>query len=71
MFGNTVGRVEVKLTETLRPEAEHGWESKRVALVHATGREDRLWELKDGKFKVEFVPETIVFEGGQILRRRC
>lgn len=71
VFGNTVGNVEVKFTETIRPEAEHGWEFKRVARVHATGKEDRLWELKDGKFKVEFVPETIVFEGGQTLRRRC
>ena len=71
VFGKTIGSFEMEITETLRPHAEHGWEFKRVTRAHSTDKEDRLWELKDGRFKVEFVPETIVFEGGRTLRRHC
>ena len=66
VFSATIGTVELEATETIQPNSEVFTESK------SAGRNpDRMWSTKDGKFKLRFVPETIVFEGGQTLRRRC
>jgi hypothetical protein len=66
VFSATIGTVELEVTETIQPNSEILTESK------SAGRNpDRMWDTKDGKFKLRFVPETIVFESGQTLRRRC
>ena len=70
VFGRTVGRIKMEFTEAMHPKAELRWEFNRLEYTHKTN-EDPLWALRDGKFKVQLVPETIVFEGGQTLRRHC
>lgn len=66
IFDKTVGGVNFRITETIKPGEDIVWTGGRD-YNQFQEQHKAVWNLEPGKYKTRFVPETIIFADGSKL----
>lgn len=66
IFDKTVGGVNFRITETIKPGDDFVWTGGRD-YNQFVEQHRAVWNLEPGKFKTKFVPEVVIFADGSKL----